>query len=323
VNHSRVPRLDVRDCAANTSLIRRLRVDRRLKLKDFPMHMKIANGLLLVGLLIGCASAANVPAPAPPAPAATPPAAPAPPAPAPAPQAAGADQALTSKSSIDQVLDAMDARGQDLKDFTAAVKLTETDAALGTGIARTGRIWLQRRGEGNDRVRVLFNKRITDKGSRAEKIEYVLSDGWLLDRDYTASRQIRRQVLQPGQKINLLKLGEGPFPLPLGQSKEDVHRMFDVKKIDPAPGDPPNTIHLQLTPKSGTEFDDKFTTVDFWIDLSTRMPVRSETVDKNGTTIKTADLGDIKLNQDLGDADFTPEKIDPAKWTMREAPFNE
>ena len=30
-------------------------------------------------------------------------------------------------------------------------------------------------------------------------------------------------MLKPGEKLNLLKLGEGPFPLPIGQKKEDVY----------------------------------------------------------------------------------------------------
>jgi hypothetical protein len=53
------------------------------------------------------------------------------------------------------------------------------------------------------------------------------------------------------------------------------------------------------------------------------MPVRSATLDKNETTIKTADLSDIKVNQNLGDRDFTPEKIDEGKWELREKPFDE
>jgi hypothetical protein len=47
-------------------------------------------------------------------------------------------------------------------------------------------------------------------------------------------------VLRPGEKVNLLKLGEGPFPLPIGQKRDDVKRQFDVtlakpeKGVDPA-----------------------------------------------------------------------------------------
>ena len=276
------------------------------------MNQDLIAGFLLLPLLIGCASGAQAPVQE------NPVGAPAAPAAKPA-----EDGALTQQSSIDQVLDAMDARGKDLKDFTAAVKLTEEDANVGTELARTGRIWLQRRGEGNDRVRVVFDKRVTDKGTKPEKLEYVLADGWLLDRDYGRKLNVRRQVLRPGQKINLLKLGEGPFPLPLGQSKTDVHRMFEVKKIEPAPEDPKDTVHLQLTPKAGTEFADKFATIDFWADVNTRMPVRSASLDRNGTTIKTADLSDIAINQNLGEKDFTPEKVNEREWQMRETAFDE
>ena len=44
----------------------------------------------------------------------------------------------------------------------------------------------------------------------------------------------------------VLELGEGPFPLPIGQAKEDVKKMFDVEIIPAAEGDPAGTIRNSL-----------------------------------------------------------------------------
>ena len=44
---------------------------------------------------------------------------------------------LTADSSADQVLDALDARGQGLESFTADVKLSESDAATGDSSTRS------------------------------------------------------------------------------------------------------------------------------------------------------------------------------------------
>src|SRR6185295_13773023 len=96
-------------------------------------------------------------------------------------------------------------------------------------------------------------------------------------RNYKKTTQVTRTVLQPGEKMNLLKLGEGPFPLPIGQKKEDVYRLFDVKQIAPNPKDPPDSIHLQLKPKPGTAFARRFGMIDVWVDRKTHFPAKIRT----------------------------------------------
>src|SRR6185503_20430076 len=114
-----------------------------------------------------------------------------------------------------------------------------------------------------------------------------------------------------GQKMNLLKLGEGPFPLPLGQDKADVHKMFEVsKQSSGGKDDPPGTIHARLTPKPGTQFEQKFGTIDVWIDPHSRMPVKIETVDPNGVATRTTELKNIRVNTKLTAEDFKLPPID-------------
>src|SRR5262249_49430108 len=120
---------------------------------------------------------------------------------------------------------------------------------------------------------------------------------------------------------NLLKLGEGPFPLPIGQKKEDVHAMFEVKKIDAKKDDPADTVHIELTPKAGTRFEKKFKTIDVWVGSKDNMPHRIETLDPNETTIRTTDMSDVQVNPGLGDADFALPKIDEHTWHLHEEAF--
>lgn len=242
----------------------------------------------------------------------------------PAPSAPAAPGALRPDSSIDEILDALDARGDVLQDFSANVKLTEADTVTGDETARSGVIHYQKQGEGDARLHVVLDKRITDRGEREEKLEYLLDDGWLVDRNYRGTVQIRRQVLEPGQKMDLLKLGEGPFPLPLGQDKADVHRLFDVKKIDAKPDtDPAGTVHVQLVPKPGTEFERKFASIDVWVDTNEKMPRRIETLNLEKTASRTTDLENVKVNTGLNDDAFTLPKVDPKKWQMTEEKYSE
>jgi hypothetical protein len=232
-------------------------------------------------------------------------------------------KALSADSSVDEILDALDARGRDLKAFTADVSLTEGDATLANEVTRRGKVLFQDHGNGQARLRVTFDKRETAKRSFNEKIEYLLEDGWLTDRTYEPKNiEVRRQVLRPGEKIDLLKLGQGPFPLPIGQKKESVHEQFEVKKTPLVKGDPTGTVHVQLTPKKGTQFERKFDVIDVWVDPKTNMPARIDTA--QGETVRTTVLENFKVNPEppLTDRDFVLPAIDKSKWDLHEEPFS-
>src|SRR5213079_1993857 len=113
-----------------------------------------------------------------------------------------APAALSEASSVDDVLDALDSRGQSLKQFTADVTLSENDEATQAESQRSGRVWYQKR-QGNDRIRVTFDQKAEGRFNKPEKLEYLLDGGWLVDRDYRRSIEVKRQVLRPGEKINL------------------------------------------------------------------------------------------------------------------------
>lgn len=230
---------------------------------------------------------------------------------------------LKADSSVDQILDVLDARGKDFKTFTADVKLAETTTDFGDTLTRSGKVWYQDLGNGNARIRVSFDTVDRDGKQSKEKQEYLLADGKLINRNYVSSSQDTRQVVRPDQKINLLKLGEGPFPLPIGQPKEEVHKEFDVKKIDPAKNDPPNTVHIQLVPHPDTRFAKDFKTIDAWVDTKTHMPVRIATRDANETTDRVTDLSNVQINPPLKDSDFDLEKIDLSKWNVTEEAYQD
>ncbi len=229
---------------------------------------------------------------------------------------------LTAESSSADVLDALDLVGQGLKDFDAKVTMSEEDNVSGADSKRVGRVWYRKQGEENASVHVVFDRRIVGSKAQDKKVEYLLAGPWLTDRDYDRRVEIRRQVIKPGQKINLLKLGEGPFPLPIGQKREDVLAVFDVKKIPAAKDDPAGAAHLELSPKKGTSFDRKFKTIEVWVDGKSHFPVRIATLDKNETTTRTTDLTEVRVNPGLKDSDFELTKID-GKWDSTQEDYVE
>jgi outer membrane lipoprotein-sorting protein len=237
---------------------------------------------------------------------------------------AGATGELTQNSSLDQILDALHTRGEGLKSFTAKVELQDIDPGLGIPTIQRGRVLYDNSKAGqNARIRIIFDTVEEDGKIRNDKKEYLLDDGWLTERTYRTKTQIRRQVLAPGEKMNLLKLGEGPFPLPIGQPKEEVLKQFEVQKIVPKKDDPPGTIHIRLTPESGTRFAKQFKKIDVWVDQKTHFTDRIDAIDPNGISLKSTRLTDIKVNEPLGDKDFQLEPINEKEWKIMEEPFQE
>lgn len=226
---------------------------------------------------------------------------------------------LDGSSSVDAILDDLKQRGVQLKNFTADVNVTDTDTSTQLSTSNAGHVVFENQPGGGGRIRVAFNSRTVNGLTQADKHEYILDGQWLIELDYKNQKFIKRQVLAPGQKLNLLKLGEGPFPLPIGQDKADVYAQFDVKKIAAADGDPPGTVHLELTPKAGTQFARKFQSIDVYVDTTTAMPVRIDTLDPAGVQ-RTTELTKIKVNVDLpkGTFDIPPETKD---WSQVEEPY--
>lgn len=230
--------------------------------------------------------------------------------------------ALKQDSSVEEVLTALDDVGKDLKSFSAKVTLREKDNISQDSSKRTGTAFYQLRPDGNARFRVTFTNREQDGLTQEQRQEYLLQDNWLTDRNYPKKHEARLQMAKPGEKINLLKLGEGPFPLPIGQSPKEVLRLFDVEKVAAAKDDPANTIHLRLTPKAGSEFARKFKTIDVWVDLTTSMPCRIDTLDANETMLHGTDLDDLRLNVALTEEYFALPPL-AGDWQREEKPYKD
>jgi len=217
---------------------------------------------------------------------------------------------LTVDSSVDDVLDALDARGKDLKTLSADVKMTNSDPSTGdVADVRKGRLYYRLLPGGDSQWRVVFDTKITGRKLEQQKHEWSYSDGKLIDRDYRNHTQATTQVVKPGEKMQLFNL-EGPFPLPLGQDKADVHKHFDVKKLPLDKDDPPATVHLQLTPVAGTDMARKFKTIDLWVDPKTDMPIRITVLDADGNSLKQTDLSNVNVTGPVQNGDFEMEKVD-------------
>jgi outer membrane lipoprotein-sorting protein len=225
---------------------------------------------------------------------------------------------ISASSSVDDILDALDARGKDLKTLTADVQTSDSDPTTGdVADVRTGRLIYQVRPNGDARFHAVFDKKIVGHKIEDVKHEWSYADGKLIERDYRTLTQQTRQILKPGEKMQLFNL-EGPFPLPLGQDKTDVHKHFDVRKLSLDKDDPPATVHIELTPVTGTDLARKFKTIDLWVDPKTNMPARITVLDGNGNDQKQTDLSNVNVNGPVREGDFQMQNVDLKKggWNV-------
>ncbi|HZL35323.1 MAG TPA: hypothetical protein VFC78_08435 [Tepidisphaeraceae bacterium] len=245
----------------------------------------------------------------------------------PASAGANATAALPANATVDQALDALDQRGKQLVDFTASVSITTGNPDIGNPGTDLGHVWFQKIGKDDGRIRVTFDTHKEGRVSRELKLDYLLEKDWLIDRNYLKKAENRKQVLKPGEKVNLLKLGEGPFPLPIGQSKKDVHKLFEVKIIAPDKqnkAEPADSIHLQLAPKPDTQFAKRFETIDVWVSRADHFPVRIATLSADEADERITTLTNVIINPPGGlkpDA-FVQPPIDPATWSRTTEPYH-
>lgn len=214
---------------------------------------------------------------------------------------------------IRRLLDAIDAQTLGLRDFVSRVRMDTYDDLADETEKRFGRVYLvmppivkdedSTSDPGNGarkhrRAAIVFERSIEPSGRARERLEhFVLDDGVLSDYDHEAKRLVRRRVVEPGDRRDPLRLGDGPIPLPIGQRSEDIVRQFEVTS---APGLPAriaksadDVVGLHLVPRPGTEMAEnrRIASIDLWLVGEEHLPFAVELRERDGdrTTVRFFD----------------------------------
>ena len=215
-------------------------------------------------------------------------------------------------AAVEDDLKLLQKAGENLTSLAADLSLAVTDADTGEATTRTGRFALQRLPDGDTRVRATFTKTVSGKRVENDRRDVLLEGPNLTDRDEKAKKLTVRQVRKPGEKANLFKLGEGPFPLPIGQAPEAVLKEFDVKPVE---SKDPAVRALDLLPKTGTALAEKFKAIHVVFDARTGFPRSIRTTDPNETATTTATLTDVIENGDVKPDEFKLDPV-PKDWQV-------
>ncbi len=200
--------------------------------------------------------------------------------------------------AAETILDRLEARGKEIKDIEAALVFVKHDPVFDSTEKFEGTV-LFKEEKPNPRFLIRFD-RSNLNGRVNEKKEWHVFDGrWYIEAREKNTSIIKHEVLRPNEKREVFRLGQGPFPLPFGQKKADILKHFTVKLIAPAPKDPPDCDHLELTPLPETEMNRKYDKMHFFIDRKLRLPSRVQTVEKESGDELTATFSTPRLNQAL------------------------
>lgn len=242
------------------------------------------------------------------------------------PEPASEGESGPADDPVVALLDTLEHSAADLRSFTASIHYEVEDALLGEKVIRQGEL-VYRVGpaSGEKSFAILFQSRIASGRKRDQLKHYVFSDGWFVEVDHDEKLFIKRQVVAEGEKYDPLKLGEGPFPLPIGQPRDDVLARFDVSLIELPETGPLAKLKgrmevdgLRLIPRPGVAAAEDFLRIELFYDRDTHLPAGINLLEVNGDR-KTARLGDLRRNPPLDDAALAKLSIaepDPKEWRI-------
>lgn len=237
-----------------------------------------------------------------------------------APAAAAAAERMAAAQAMpgefkdaEALLNALESADKDLVSLTADVKYDRTFEIQGDRQVRLGKLYFVVDPPAPDdatktprkRFAIKFDRLYVGEVVRDEHKTYIFDGQWLMEKDQDTKFFMKRQVVPPGEHFDPLKIGEGPFVLPIGQKKADIDRRYTVQLlptnegIEPAAdatepekrdaerlkGDVAGSWQLKLTAKPEFAPEEEFSEIRLWYKRGAKgelLPRLARTVNKAG-----------------------------------------
>lgn len=230
----------------------------------------------------------------------------------------------TSAPAVDKkvldILNKLQAAGDKHKTIQADIVYTVTDPKVGEEETRNGYTFYQKEAASAPaKFRIHFDTLKQGDGARIkEVVDYAFNGEDLSIAEHKNKKLRRIQVAAPGQKVEPLKIGKGPFPLPFGQKTDDVINFFGPTTRDLLPNEPKGTVYLKLVPLPEHRKEINFAELQMWIDPATYLPVKL--ISREASKVLTTVLFDkIQVNKELPAESFRMEL--PRGWTYEYTPL--
>ncbi len=221
------------------------------------------------------------------------------------------------------ILNRLDEAGRKFPNLIADLYYHVNMLQLGDTEEHNGKVyWQGETAEAPGRFRIHFDTKKQGEGKTpaAQCVEDFVFDGsWLTIRKEEIKQMIKQQVAPPGEKINALQLGQGPFLVPFGQKADNVLRFFNVSTRPAQADDPANTNYLKLVARPDKKDQVKLEWAELWVAKDTGLPIKIATKDLN-ENITTVTFKDIKMPPTLPKDTFDLPQP-PKDWEYRVQPY--
>lgn len=236
-------------------------------------------------------------------------------------------------ANADDLLIALERTGADIRTLEGTLRYTRTFGELEGGDAqvREGRLLFvsdppsipapeAETAKARRRFEVDFTSTIIDNARHADEQTFIFDGEWFIEKSPEQKQIIKRQVVPKGQSIDPLAIGEGPFPIPIGQKRDRILERFEASLAPPGEsfpaGTPPEALRetwqLRLVPRRGTDEARQYREVRIWYRKDDLLPRMARTTDKDDSSTEIF-LTSMKLNAPLPKGAFdttTPEGWD-------------
>lgn len=222
--------------------------------------------------------------------------------------------AASARAEIDAVVDKILTRleRRSVRDLHAKLTWKLTYAVEEESDTKLGEIWYQEF-DPVAKFLVHFTHQITTR-KRALDEKHLFDGRWYVELQGRTKTVTRREIRSEEDKSNPYKIGEGVFPLPFGQKKEDILREFEVRRVEPAQDDPPACDHLVLIPRETTQSARNYRQLSFWVSREgphAGLPVKVLAAKKDGTgevnSYIEITFRDVRLNEGFSASVFRVE----------------
>ena len=230
--------------------------------------------------------------------------------------------------SAEALLTALEQADQDLRTLEARVMYVRVFAVAGDEQRRDGTLSFRsvpREGERADRAFAIdFDTLLV--GRRKEDIteRYVFDGQWLLELNFATKDFTRRQVVAPGERFDPLRIGEGPFPIPIGQRKDEILARYEAVLVDATDGLSSASLRkrvegmsqVKLVPKPFYEDESDFDVIRLWYSRGEDgrlLPRMARTINHAGDEA-TVILEDVRVNERASIPDERFDTSPPRGW---------
>lgn len=254
-----------------------------------------------------------------------------PPEPAPAPEPGEPGKVLTTETVIkpaapakpgapaaiataDDLLTALETADRGIHHLAADLTHTNRPSELigDKPTIKRGKLYFQNarvdQPNGARRFQVDFTEVEFDNKRLPESQSFVFDGRWLVDRHPKDRQQFKYELAAPGQTTDPLAIGEGPFPIPIGQKKDRILDRFTCEllagdKDFPIPPNIPNfkppqwaidSYQLKLTPRPGSREARDFNSVSIWYRKADLLPQMAKTMKTDDTSDEILLLNTVK-----------------------------